>query len=84
MSMDATPADDEGAEDREAKATEERQFRKWLKRRKKADLSAFDADYLSDEEKTAIASAMAHDASQEGGAAEDAPFPADGTWHDYP
>lgn len=56
---------------------EERRFRTWAKKRKNPDPDKFNSDILSDADKAAILVEL-----QEGGAAEDAPFPV--AWSHYP
>lgn len=62
--MDDAPEDDEGTEDREAKAAEATTFRKWLKKRQNPDPGKFKCEHLSDSEKSAIVAEIVGDGEE--------------------
>ena len=56
--MAATPEDEANSEDGAAKRAEIKALKKWLKKRVDPDLAQFNVEFLSDEEKHAIAAEM--------------------------
>ena len=73
--MVAAPENEEDSKDGAAKRAEVKALKKWLKKRSNPDLAQFNAEFLSDEEKYAIAAEVGqmHD-QKEDGTAEDTPF----------